>query len=75
MLKESAYFTNKRISQMFKSAFQITIPQLENVVAVFLKRNSTRKKLRENINQVPGLWYKKGPNKLNVRIQDISKNK
>ena len=72
MLKESAYFTNKRTQRLFKSAYQLTIPQLENIVAVFLKKESTSKQLRKNISQINGLNHKVGPNKLNVRIRNLN---
>lgn len=72
MLRQSAYFTNKRVNQHFKSVFQLTIPQLENIVAVFLKNKSTSKQLRKNIGQIPELSYRSGPNKINMRIRDIS---
>jgi spermidine synthase len=74
-LKESAYFTNKQTSRHFKTAYQLTTPLLENTVVAFLKKESTGKQLRKNIGQVPGLSYRSGPNKLNVRISDISLSK
>lgn len=67
-LKESAYFTSKRTAAYFKSAFQLTVPQLENIVAAFLKNESSTKVLRKNIKQIPGLNHRSGKNKLNVRI-------
>lgn len=72
MLRESAYFTNKSISKKFKAAYQLTIPQLENIVAVFLKKDSSGKQLRKNIRQISGLNHRSGPNKLSVRISNIS---
>ncbi len=72
MLRESAYFTSKQVANKFKAAYKLTIPQLENIVAVFLKQHSTSKQLRENIGQISGLSHRSGPNKLNVRISDIT---
>lgn len=71
-LKQSAYFSNQRINQSFKSVFRMSIPQLENIVAVFLKQPSSSKQLRKNIATIDGLNQQSGPNKLNVRIADIT---
>lgn len=71
-LLDSAYFSNTRVQGRFKSAFQLTIPQLENFVAVFLKEKSSGSLLRNNIRRIPGLNHRSGPNKLKVRITDIS---
>ncbi len=72
MLKESAYFTNKRTQNHFKSAFQLTVPQLENFVVAFLKNESTSKQLRKNISKVPGLNHQSGANKLFVHIRELT---
>lgn len=71
-LAESAYFTNKRVNHHFRSAFQLTIPQLENIVAAFLKDPSSSRRLRHHIKQVPGLNSRSGPNRLMVRISEIT---
>lgn len=71
-LKQCAYFNNQSINRSFKSAFRMSIPQLENVIAVFLKQPSSSKQLRRNIASVDGLNQQSGPNKLNVRITDIT---
>ena len=72
ILKESAYFNNKQVTRCFKNAFQLTVPQLENTVAAFLKRESTSKILRKNIKQTPGLNHRSGTNKLNIHIRKIT---
>jgi spermidine synthase len=72
ILKESAYFTNERTKQHFKTAYQLTTPLLENTIAAFLKNKSTSKQLRKNISQIPGLNHQRGPNKLCIHIRDIS---
>lgn len=71
-LRGSAYFSNKRVTSHFKSAFQLTIPQLENIVATFLKNNSSSRQLRKNISLVAGLSSRSGPNKMMVSIRDIT---
>jgi spermidine synthase len=73
MLRESAYFTNNQLAKKFKSAYRLTIPQLENIVAVFLKKDSTSNQLRKNIKQTPGLNHRSGPNKLNISIREVTK--
>ena len=72
-LQDSAYFTNTRVNRHFKSAFQLTIPQLENTVAVFLKDSSTSKQLRNNISKISGLNARSGYNKLKVRIRQLDR--
>lgn len=72
ILKESAYYNNKQVTRCFKTAFQLTVPQLENTVAAFLKRDSTSKILRKNIRQTPGLNHRSGTNKLNIHIRKIT---
>ena len=71
-LKQCAYFDNQRIRRSFKSVFRLSIPQLENIVAVFLKQPSSAKQLRQNIAAIEGLNKRNGPNRLNVRISDIT---
>jgi spermidine synthase len=71
-LKQCAYFDNQRIHRSFKSVFRMSIPQLENIVAVFLKQPSSSKQLRQNIFAIEGLNKQSGPNRLNVRITDIT---
>ena len=73
MLRESAYFNSKQVTKKFKSAYKLTIPQLENIVAVFLKQHSTSNQLRKNLKQAPGLNHRSGPNKLNVSIREITR--
>ncbi|GMQ96573.1 MAG: hypothetical protein BMS9Abin15_0246 [Gammaproteobacteria bacterium] len=45
----SAYFTSRRISGRFKSAFQLTLPLYENVVGAFLKKEATGKLLHNHL--------------------------
>lgn len=71
-LRESAYYSNERVKGLFKSAFQLTVPQLENFVAAFLKDVSSSKTLRSNISTVPGLSSRSGHDRLKVRITDIT---
>jgi len=73
ILKESAYFTSKQVANKFKSAYKLTIPQLENIVAVFLKQHTTSLQLRKNLMQTSGLNHRSGPNKLNVSIREITR--
>lgn len=72
-LTECAYFTNRRVNNHFKSAFRLTIPQLENHVAAFLKYPSSSKQLKNNIKSVSGLSFTSGNNKLKIRITNITK--
>lgn len=71
-LKECAYFCNSRVNQYFKSAFQLTLPTLENTVVAFLKKPSTSRQLRRNIGAIPGLSFQNGRDKLAIRIRNIS---
>lgn len=71
-LRECAYYSNRRINNYFKSVFQLTIPQLENIVAAFLKNDSTSRILRKKISLVPGLSAGGGPDRLKVRISEIT---
>lgn len=48
-IKSTAYHTNKKIAQRFKSAFQLTTPDLDNYVAAYLKEEGDGKILRKNL--------------------------
>lgn len=70
-LQESAYFTNRAVARYFKSVFTLTLPLLHNLVAVFLKNESTGQVLRKQARNIADLNKSIGPNKLPFRIRKM----
>ena len=70
-LQQSAYFSNQSISNRFCSAFRLTNPRYENVVAAFLRRPATGRQLRDNLIKTPGLNPRLKGSKLQYRIRVI----
>lgn len=71
-LRRSAYFSDSAITKKFASTFSLRLPRYENVIAAFLKQESSAKVLRKNISTVTGLNVKSGLNRLNLKINTIT---
>ena len=54
-MKQSAYFTDEKISHLFGSVFQFMAPQYENVIGVFFKPEFTQRHLKQNLMMIPQL--------------------
>jgi len=67
-LKNCAAVSYKKISALFKSSFQFTLPHYENAIAAFLKIPATSQMLRQQINKVEALKKSK---KLDFQIKKI----
>ena len=70
-LIQSALYSNKSIAKAFKSVFQLSMPQYENLVTAFLKQPSQPATLRKSIKQIKGLNIPSGPDKLSFKIKQI----
>ena len=71
--KNSAYFTSSRIRDNFKSAFRITTPALDNIVAAFLRIETESALLRKNLMTVPEFKQALQNKKLCYRISKLNK--
>jgi len=54
-LKNCAAVSYKKISGLFPSAFQFSLPNYDNAIGAFLKKPVTSKMLHQNINSIEGL--------------------
>ena len=70
-IRRSAYVTSETINKKFKSAFQFTLPQYDNVIAAFLKYEGFTSDLRDNISQTKGLNSWGAQKQLNFRVRKI----
>lgn len=70
-LRESAYFTNQRIARLFPDAYSLTLPHFHNIVATFLKKESSGNSLRKHLHSIPGLNDRNGPDKLTFHIRSL----
>ena len=71
-LLDSAYFTNPRIAGNYDSVYKLTFPQFHNVIAAFLKQQSSNTLLRRNLLQCPELDFKKQYSKTPFRVQRVN---
>ncbi len=71
-LKRCAYFTSSRVARRFSAAFQLTSPLDENAVGVFLRRESSARKLRANLRATPGLDPTLKTCRLRYRIRNVT---
>ena len=67
-LKNSAAVSYKKISNLFNSSFQFTLSHYDNAIGAFLKKSSTSKMLRKNINEVNELKKNK---QLNFQVRKL----
>lgn len=69
--RHSAYFRNLSIRERFAGTFQLTTPQLENVVGVFVRKEVASNTLRKNICSHPILGPALQSKQLRYRIKRI----
>ncbi len=67
-LKNSAAVSYKKISALFKSIFQFTLPNYENAIGAFIKQPVTSKLLHHNINAINDLYKSK---ELNFQVRKL----
>ncbi len=67
-LKNCAAVSYKKISGLFKSSFQFTLPNYDNAIGAFLKKQSTSKMLHHNINSIDALHKSK---KLDFQVRQL----
>ena len=67
-LKNCAAVSYKKISNLFNSSFQFTLSHYDNAIGAFLKKSSTSKMLRKNINEVNELKKNK---QLNFQVRKL----
>lgn len=70
-LDRSVRSSGTDVGGCFDYAFQLTVPQLDNYVGVFLKQGSDSKELRNNLNRQPVFQKALQDRKLNYRIRKI----
>lgn len=71
-LRNSAYYTDARVGAKFRSVFSLRLPAYENVVAAFLKGDSSARVLRHTISNIDGLNALSGPDRLDMQIKNIA---
>lgn len=69
--KSAAYFHNKNIARLFKSAFQFNLPEYENIIAAFCKQAVTGQQLRHEIQNIPALASSLAQGKLEFRLRRL----
>ena len=67
-LKNCAAVSYKKISNLFNSSYQFTLPHYENAIGAFLKKSSTSQILRKNLNEVDELKKNK---QLNFKVRKL----
>ncbi|MGD8812120.1 MAG: hypothetical protein PVH16_05235, partial [Thioalkalispiraceae bacterium] len=70
-LRRCAYFTHETTAQHFKSAFQFSLPMYDNVIAAFLKQDTSSEQLRAYLRATPGLGSNSVLAKFKYRIRRI----
>ena len=70
-LNKSAFIHDPDIQRKFQDAYTLSVPQLHNIVAVFLRQASSPGLLRKHMQTDPQLNSLKGPDKLAFRLQKI----
>jgi len=70
-LRRSAYFTQEKTRQRFKSAYQFTLPLYENVIGVFLKQAGDSKLLRQRLLATTGLNSRQSVKQLNYFLRKV----
>lgn len=67
-LKNCAAISYKKISALYKSAFEFTLTHYVNAIGAFVKASATSQQLRKNIKQIPGL---KNDRKLDFHVRKV----
>lgn len=70
-LKTCAYFHHAHIARQYPSAFQLSTPQNENVIGVFLRRPAHSKDLRRQLAREPALDTRRRSCRLRYRLRRL----
>ncbi len=71
-IKQSAYFTNKRISNMFAVLYRMKHPGCDNYIAAFFKSHRSKRDLHANVNAEPRLALKNALLNMDYKLEKLS---
>lgn len=70
-LNQSAYYTSATTRKRFNSAFQLSMPVLDNIVGVFMKEKVEGSLLRKNLAALPKFRQELQNKKLSYRMKAL----